>query len=308
MARSVTDAAIMLGAMEGASRDPNDSAAAACSPPPGGDYTRFLDAGALKGARIGVPRAFFYDPASAPGTREPRGGLTPGQRKAMDEAVAILSAQGASIVDPADIPSVVDTDPGKNFLLWNICAGLENGRGKDHDCSIAFKYGLKRDFNAWLASLGAAAPVKTLTELRRWNLSHESAGTLKYGQGNLDISDEMDVERDRGRYEADRRKDVFLSGTHGIDEAVRTHQLDALLFPGPTGAAIAARPGYPTVMVPFAMVPNAPPAAFPAGFDAKPAPFGVSFTGVACSEPRLIALAYAFEQATKRRLPPPLFP
>ncbi|MBF8300087.1 MAG: hypothetical protein HW394_457, partial [Acidobacteria bacterium] len=146
------------------------------------------------------------------------------------------------------------------------------------------------------------------TELRRWNLAHESAGTLKYRQENLDISDEMDVERDRPRYEADRRRDVLLSATHGIDEAIKSHQLDALLFPGGTGAAIAARPGYPTVMVPFAMVPNAPMVAFPVGFDARPAPFGVSFTGMACTEPRLIALAHAFEQATRRRVAPPLFP
>ena len=75
-----------------------------------------------------------------------------------------------------------------------------------------------------------------------------------------------------------------------------------------TGAAIAARPGYPTVIVPFGMVPNAPPPPFPPGFDAKPAPFGVSFTGMACSEPRLIELAYAFEQATKRRVPPAAVP
>ena len=76
-----------------------------------------------------------------------------------------------------------------------------------------------------------------------------------------------------------------------------------VLFPGPIGAAVAAKPGYPTVIVPFATVPNllAPP-----GFDAKPTPFGVSFTGGACSEPRLIELAYAFEQATKRRRAPSL--
>ena len=86
------------------------------------------------------------------------------------------------------------------------------------------------------------------------------------------------------------------------------HTLDALLFPGSSGAALAARPGYPTVIVPFAMVPNAPTPALPPGFDARPAPFGVSFAGRACSEPRLIALAYAFEQATRRRVRPPLFP
>ena len=90
---------------------------------------------------------------------------------------------------------------------------------------------------------------------------------------------------------------------------MKAQTLDALLFPGGTGAAIAAKPGYPTVIVPFGTVPNAPtPAAFPESFSARPAPFGVSFTGMACSEPRLLALAYAFEQATRRRVPPPSVP
>ena len=147
--------------------------------------------------------------------------------------------------------------------------------------------------------------MKSLTELRAWNTAHRPAGAIKYGQSNLDISDEMDLERDRARYEADRAKDMQLSAAHGIDEVMKAQRLDALLFPGATGAGLAARPGYPTVIVPFGLVPNDPQPPFPAGFDAKPAPFGVSFTGSACSEPRLIALAYAFEQATKRRVPPP---
>ena len=92
---------------------------------------------------------------------------------------------------------------------------------------------------------------------------------------------------------------------------MKKYQLDAMLFPGPSSAAIAAKPGYPTVIVPFGLVPNAPPAPaqpFPESFAAKSAPFGVGFTGLACSEPRLIELAYAFEQATKRRIPPPSAP
>jgi amidase len=87
---------------------------------------------------------------------------------------------------------------------------------------------------------------------------------------------------------------------------MKSHTLDALLFPGANGAAIAAKPGYPTVMVPFGVVPNAPTPPLPNGFNAKPSPFGVSFTGMACSEPRLIELAYAFEQATKTRVAPEL--
>jgi amidase len=132
--------------------------------------------------------------------------------------------------------------------------------------------------------------------------------------------------------------------------AVQLHNLDALLFPGPSSAGIASKPGYPTVLVPFGMIPNtpgplglgggrggdatsasttpptttpagtttpgvtptppastptAPPAPYPLGFEPKPQPYGVGFTGSACSEPTLLRLAYAFEQATKKRTPPP---
>ena len=308
MSKSVSDVAIMLGVLESAAPDPNDPATRTCTPPAGRDYTKFLNREGLKGARIGIPRAFYYDKATPPGQTEARGGLNDDQRKAMDEAIANLRKQGAVIVDPADIPSAVDKDAKNNLLSWNTCSGVNEGKGKDADCSIDFKYGMKRDFNAWLASLGSTAPFKTLTDLRNWNTAHQKAGAIKYGQSNLDVSDEMDLNADRARYEADRAKDIRLGGTHGIDEVMKAERLDAILFPGAGGAAIAAKPGYPTVIVPFAMVPNAPTPPFPASFDAKPSPYGVSFTGMACSEPKLIELAYAFEQTTKKRVPPPLFP
>jgi len=304
LAKTVTDAAILLGALEGAAPDANDPATRACARPPGGAYRRFLNTNGLKGARIGIPRAFYYGPTTAPGETQARGGLNPEQAKVMAEAIEILKRQGAVIVDPAEIPSVVATDAAANLLLWNTCSGAGEGKGKDERCSIVFKYGMKRDFNHWLASLGPSAPVKSLTELRMWNLEHRNAGAIKYGQSLLDISDEMDVEADRTRYQADRAKDLALAGTHGIDEVMQANRLDALLFPGASGAAIAAKPGYPTVIVPFGNVPDAPTPPFPDGFHAQPAPFGVSFTGRACSEPRLIELAYGFEQATKRRRPP----
>ena len=304
MTRTVTDAAILLGALESATADPNDAATKTCAPPPGRDYTRFLNPEGLKGARIGIPRAFFYDKLTLPGGKEPRGGLSAEQAKVMAEAIAILKQQGAIIVDPADLPSVISNDPKGNSLLWNTCAGLDGAKGRDANCSVVFKYGMKRDFNQWLASLGAKAPVKNLTELREWNVRHQKAGAIKYGQAQLDVSDEMDVETDRARYQADRAKDLLLSATNGIDAVMKEHRLDALLFPGATGYAIPAKPGYPTIIVPFGLVPNAPTPPFPEGFNAKPAPFGVSFTGMACSEPRLIEIAYAFEQATRRRVPP----
>ena len=113
----------------------------------------------------------------------------------MDEAIAVLKRRAPSIVDPADIPSVVDQRSKEQFPALEHVLRRDNAKGKDEDCSVVLKYGMKRDFNKWLESLGAAAPVKTLTELRAWNTAHEKAGAIKYGQSQLDISDEMDVER-----------------------------------------------------------------------------------------------------------------
>ena len=321
MTRTMADAAILMGALESASPDANDPATKTCTPPPGRDYTKFLKADALKGARIGIPRAFYYDRYTPPGQDQrqdrPRGGLNPEQAKVMAEAIEILKQQGAIVVDPADIPSFVDKDPKQNFTLWSYCSGAEQGKGKDELCSVNFKYGMKRDFNNWLKSLGPTAPVKTLTELREWNLAHVKSGAIRFGQSRLDISDEMDLETDRARNDADVRKDNLLSRTNGIDAVLKANRLDAILTPGANGADLAARAGYPIIVLPFGIVPNNPPrggqpgpqqAAFPAGFNPKPSPFGVAFTGTACSEPRLIEIGFAFEQATKRRVPPAATP
>ncbi len=202
--------------------------------------------------------------------------------------------------------------------------------------------------------------MKSLTELREWNTAHEKMGAIKYAQSQLDNSDKIDLEKDKAKYEEDRARDIRLTATTGIDAAIKANNLDALFFPGPSSAGIASKPGYPTVLVPFGMIPNTPgalgfggggrsggrgdaaggrggetapptttpagtttpgvtptppattpappPAPFPPGFDPKPQPYGVGFTGSACSEPTLLRLAYSFEQATKRRVPPALFP
>jgi amidase len=323
MTRTVADAAIMLGALEGASPDPNDAATTTCTPPAGRDYTKFLKTDGLKGARIGIPRAFYYDRIALTGDRAGtpdgigvtttitagRGGLNAEQAKVMADAIAVLKLQGAVLVDPADVPSLASKDPKDNFAAWDFCSGAEHAKGKDEHCSVNFKYGMKRDFNAWLKTLGPSAPVKTLTELREWNLAHQKAGAIKYGQSRLDISDEMDLDKDRARNDADDKKDKLLSRDRGIDGVLKANRLDAILTPGGAGAGLAARAGYPIIVVPFGTVPNAPAQQpFPRGFEAKPSPFGVGFTGTACSEPRLIELAYAFEQATKKRVPPSSVP
>jgi amidase len=308
MARTVTDAAILLGALEGAVPDPHDPATRTCQAPANRDYTRHLKRDGLKGARIGIPRAFFYDKVTPPGETAARGGLNDAQAAAMADVIEILKREGAIIVDPVVLPSVADPDPANNYLTFPICAGTPQAKGSDAKCTIVLKYGMKRDFNAWLRSLGVGAPVKTLTELREFNSLRPSRGTLKYGQSRLDISDEIDLAADRARYEADRAKDIALGGARGIDAALKEHRLDALLFPAGAGADIAARPGYPTVMVPFGLIAHIQTPAFPDAFQARPTPFGVSFAGTACSEPRLLELGYSFEQASRRRVPPPSTP
>ena len=103
--------------------------------------------------------------------------------------------------------------------------------------------------------------MKTLAELRAFNTAHANRNAIKYAQANLDNSDLLDLEKDRAKWQADRDKDIRLAATHGIDEVMKAQKLDALLFPGASGAGIAAKPGYPTVIVPFGLfVPQPPPA------------------------------------------------
>jgi len=212
----------------------------------------------------------------------------------MAAAIAVLQQQGAIIVNPANIPSVIDQDPARNLLA--------------SPTSSVLSHGMKRDFNAWLASLGDTAPVGTLTQLREWNLANQGRGAIPYGQARIDEADALDLIESLTAYQRDRERDLFLSAEHGIDEVMAELQLDALLFPASSGAGIAARAGYPTVIVPFSRVANALNPPLPAGFDAEPRPFGISFSGTACSEARLIELAYGFEQATGARVAPPDFP
>jgi amidase len=310
MGRTVADAAILLGALESPSRDPNDAATGRCTPPPQRDYTAYLKRDGLRGARIGIPRAFYYERMTPPSEKTPRGGINDAQTKLMADAIDALKREGAVVVDPANLPSVVDPDPSKNILLWDTCSGVNERKGQDANCTSVLKYGMKRDFNAWVKTIGDRAPVKSLTELRMFNVTHMRANAIRFGQSNLDISDELDVDRDKAKYEADRAKDLLLAGDRGLKAALEDQRLDALLFPGWNISGLASRPGYPEIVVPIGFVPagggaNNP---FPAGFDPKPSPYSAAFVGAACSEPRLIELAYAFEQATKRRVPPAATP
>jgi amidase len=301
MAKSVADAALLLGVMEGAP-DPRDPRTSECTAPPNHDYTPFLKADALKGVRIGIPRAGIYDAREFPGRARPFPGLKPDERAAMDDAIAALRQAGAEVIDPADLPSMTATDPAGNLAAHPICEAPFVGPASEDLCSQVLRYGMKRDFNLWLATLGEGAPVATLTGLRDWNRAHRDHVAMRYGQGRLDFADATDLERDRARYERDRRDDLRLSRDQGLDAALTGHELDALLFPGSAGATYATKAGYPIVVVPFAMVVNYADGA--KGSQDKTRPFGVSFVGAHCDDPRLVGLAYAFEQATRRRVPP----
>ena len=250
MTRTVADAAIMLGVMEGAP-DPNDPRTSECTAPPNHDYTPFLKVDALKGTRIGIPRAGFYEARTFPGQARPFAGLKPDEMAVMNAAITALEGAGAEVVDPADLPSMTAPEPARNLMSHSICELPFTGKASDDLCSIVLRYGMKRDFNRWLATLGDAAPVKSLTALREWNRAHKDQGAIRYGQGRLDFADAVDLDKDRARFERNRREDLTLTREDGLDAAINAHQLDALLFPGSSGANYATKAGYPIIVVPI---------------------------------------------------------
>ncbi|MCC6913168.1 MAG: hypothetical protein IT566_05655 [Rhodospirillaceae bacterium] len=302
MAKSVSDVAVMLGVLEGRQPDPNDPATSKCAPPANNDYTPHLKADALKGARIGVPRLGYGVEVTPPGEKTPRGGMPADQRKAFDEAIDVLKAAGAEIVDPADIPSASEKDPMRNAMLAGEC-----DREETPQCMSIMNYGMHRDFDIWLAAQNGKAPWKNIGEFIAWQEANKGLGTMKYGVDALVDARDTDLEKAKAKYELDQKRALDIGGTNGIDAAIKNNKLDAIIYMGARGASIGDRVGYPAITVPFAMV-NNPGPALPEGFDARPMPMGVMFQGLACTEPRLIELAYAFEQATKKRVPPPNMP
>jgi amidase len=279
MARTVADAATVLGVISG--YDPNDPVTAACLVPGNRyeDYRQFLDRSALNGARIAVPRSPFYN------------GLNAEQLRIMNEAVATLRSQGADLIDPYPFPSVA-TPP--------ICISHPPPANE----STVLIFGMKRDLSRYLSSLGPNAPMRSLAQIIAYNLANASVA-LRYGQVILlatDLYDPTPNGPDEQRYRSDRQRDLLasrgaLDSVYAGPDLVRNTEddIDAILFPATRGSDLPARAGYPSIVV-------------PGGFIARTGlpslPFGVTFSGPAFSEPALIAFSYAFEQATKHRLPP----
>jgi amidase len=154
--------------------------------------------------------------------------------------------------------------------------------------SGVLRYEFKRDLNHYLSTLQPGFPIRTLADVIAFNIK---ANALKYGQALALASEATDLEAGKATYLADRARDLRLSRDEGIDLVMRRHHLDALLFPSNFGASMPAKAGYPSVIV-------------PGGYLENGAPFGVTFSGLAWSEPILLRLAYSFEQATHYRRPP----
>ncbi len=269
MTRTVTDAAILLGALVGA--DPDDRVTAAGAARGRRDYTTFLDPNALRGARIGVPRKACFE-------------MSVHADRLVEEAIAVLRKLGAVIVDPAELPPPSKVSESQlNVLLYEF----------------------KADLNAYLASLGPKSLARSLQDLIAFNERHKDREMPYFGQEIFLRAETLGPLTDP-KYRAALANGYRWTRTLGIDAAVAKYRLDAFVAPtsgpapltdlvngdyGPNGCStIPAVAGYPHITV-------------PAGF-AFGLPVGLSFFGPAFSEGKLLGYAFAFEQATRHRQAP----
>ena len=291
LTRTVRDAAILLNVL--AAKDPQDPATADLQRPD--DYTSSLDADGLKDARIGVPS----DPAD-PANDVYYGKLGPRATAAMGEVVAALEAQGATIVR-ANIPTEGWIGgPGTDMAILNRNPESKT-RNEPARRSIVFVYELKHDLDAYLAEWLAGTEMRTIADIIAFNEAHADKA-LRFGQDIFLAAAATKGDLSEPEYAAARASDLRASRGQGLDAYMDRHRLDAVLFPGTAGAAIAAKAGYPSVQVPAGFVSGVN------GKDTPDYPLGATFAGRAWSEPTLLRLAYAFEQATKARRPPPDLP
>jgi amidase len=272
MTRTVADAAALLNVLTGF--DPLDAVTRAASQRANADFTQSLDPGGLRGARVGVARKFF--------------GFNDRVDKLMADAVDLMKREGATVVDPADIPTHGKFDAAEFEVLL---------------------YEFKADLNKYLASLAPGDYPRTLKALIEFNERNREREMPYFGQ-ELFVRAEAKGPLTDPAYLKALRTSKLLSRAQGIDAVMRKHNLDALIAPtgGPawttdlvngdhfTGGSSspAAVAGYPNVTVPAGHVYGLP--------------VGISFFGRAFTEAKLIRLAYAYEQATKHRQPPRLLP
>jgi len=252
MARSVSDASLLLNALSG--RDEEDPITRS-NPLVGKDFTEHLRKDGLKGKRIGIAIDGFIEQ------------LSEEKQKIFHDAVAILEAAGAEIIEQIEIPSV--------NANWQY---------------DVLTYEFKPDLNSYLSNLHPSISIRTLKDLIQFNRENEEK-MLKYGQSVLIESEATSGSLSEAAYVEALEFDQYHSTTRGIDYALNEYALDAILFPSEEGSHISGKAGYPTIAV-------------PAGYTPEGEPVGITFAGSAYSEPTLIEAAYAFEQLTKFRKPP----
>jgi amidase len=288
LTRSVRDAALLLDVL--AAVDPLDPATRDLRRPDA--FTRALDERGLAGARIGVPS----DPAD-PGNDVYFGPLPPSAAALMEETITVLVAQGAAIVRDNMATAGWIGGPGTEIAILNRNPESPT-RHQPARRPIVLVYELKHGLDAYLRDWATATEIESLADIIAFNRAHQERA-LRFGQDILVAAAATRGDLSEIEYRAARAMDLMAARTRGLDAYMNRHRLDAVLFPGAAGAAIAAKAGYPSVQV---------PAGFVAGPGGRAVPFGVTFTGRAWSEPTLLRLAYAFEQATKARRPPAAFP
>jgi amidase len=288
LTRTVRDAAILLNVL--AAADPQDEATRALQRP--ADYTSVLDRDGLRGARIGIPS----DPTD-PANDVYYGPLRPRAAAIMDDVIAALLTGGATIVRANMSTISWIGGPGTEAPILNLNPQSPTRYQAEHR-PLIYLYELKHNLNAYLRDWAKGTTMRTMADIVAFNAAHADR-TLRFGQDFFLASEASEGGLEAIEYIAARSQDIRATRTLGIDAYMDRHQLDAILFPGRAGAGLAAKAGYPSVMVPAGMISGVGPVETP------DYPMGATFTGRAWSEPVLLRLAYAFEQATKaRRMPP----
>ncbi|WP_449599459.1 amidase family protein [Paenibacillus sp. Marseille-Q9583] len=213
MARTVRDAVLLLNAMLG--NDTQDAAMGTNIGRTHKDYTVFLDENGLQGARIGIPRDYYFEE------------LTEEQLALFNASVDRMRELGATIIDPADIKTA-----------------------REISYSSVVLNEFKTALNAYLSRLGPGAPMRTLKDIIDFNHAHP-VETLRYGQATLiDAEYTSSGTQTETKYLLHRATDLKLCKEEGIDATMKEHNLDALLFPADFGARITSRAGYPSIVVP----------------------------------------------------------
>ena len=288
MTRTVRDAAILLNVL--AQIDPLDAATAKMKRP--ADYTAGLSADGAKGMRIGVPVA-----PDDPGQDIFYGPLSKRARRVMDQAIEALADLGAVIVRaPMPVAGWLGA-AGTDMPVLNTNPESP-ARHSVQRVSTVFVYEIKHDLNDYLNEWLRGTKMRSIDDIIAFNPAHPDQ-CLRFGQDLFHAAAATKGDLSEPEYKSARRLDLLTAGRAGMDAYMNEHHLDAVLFPGTAGAAIAAKPGYPSVLV---------PAGFTSGIGkiATPDfPQGATFAGRAWSEAKLLRIAYAFEHATlARRVPP----